>query len=133
LIFVKPDDGLRAASILGRIPMTGKGSNVLEAVSPCGEHHCLLHYGKKIDQATVPSENSVQILRMPFPEANPKPKQFAAQLESGKWNPPRHASARKHSPDADFRAQREAARSLVDSGLLGSPSFVAVVQSTDLR
>ena len=36
-------------------------------------------------------------------------------------------------PDTDFKAPGEVARNLVDWGFSGSPSFVAVMQSTDLR
>ena len=44
-----------------------------------------------------------------------------------------HAYASEHSPDTEFKPRGEAARGLVDFGFSGSPSFVAVMQPTDLR
>ena len=58
--------------------------------------------------------------------------QSAALLESGEPNSPMHACAREHSSDAGFKAPRRG-RAAWWMALSGSPPFVAVVQSTDLR
>ena len=68
-----------------------------------------------------------------FPSRTAKVKQFATLLESGGGDSPTHASARRIVQTQKPMAHGEKARGVVASGVSGSPSFVAVVQSTDLR
>jgi hypothetical protein len=83
---------------------------------------------------TVPNENSVQSTSHAIP---------GDELQSrSSWRPrlsPANEVRRSTgvqgstAPDTDFKAPGEAARNLVDPGFSRSPSFVAVIQSTDLR
>lgn len=67
------------------------------------------------------------------PNRTAKVKHFATLLESGGEDSPMHTPGREHSLNTKSKAQGEKARGVVESGFSGSPSFVAVVQSADLR
>jgi hypothetical protein len=84
--------------------------------------------------ALVPNDNSVHLLQMPFPGGEPQsPSSLRPSLSLA--NEIRRSSGAQGSTVRTLisEPQGEAARSLADSGFSGSPSFVAVVQSTDLR
>jgi len=84
--------------------------------------------------ASVPTENSAQLWRMSFPQ--PKERgSSSSRLCLSPMNEIRRCTRVQGSTVQTLisKGQGEAARSAVDSGFSGSPSFVAVMQSTDLR
>jgi hypothetical protein len=82
----------------------------------------------------VPNDNSVHLLQMPFPGGEAQsPSSLRPSLSLA--NEIRRCTGVQGSAVRTLISdpQGEAARSPVDSGFSGSSSFVAVVQSTDLR
>jgi hypothetical protein len=67
------------------------------------------------------------------PRRSAKLKQFTDLLESGERSSRRRRVQRSTVRSQISKVRAEATCSKVDSGSLGGPSFVAVVQSTDLR
>jgi hypothetical protein len=83
--------------------------------------------------ATVPNENSVQPTSHAIP-GDELQSRSSLRPRLSPANEVRRSSVQGSTvPDTDFKAPGEAARNLVDWGFSGSPSFVAVMQSTDLR
>jgi hypothetical protein len=87
-------------------------------------------------ELTVPTENSARPMADVIPPTGPRrSSSLRALLESGERNSPMHAGAMEHSSDKNFKGLTKERQRVAwwILALSGSASFVAVVQSADLR
>ena len=89
-----------------------------------------------LDVMSVPTENSARPMADVIPPTGPRrSSSLRVLLESGERNSPMHAGAMEHSSDNNFKGLTKERQRVAwwILALSGSASFVAVVQSADLR